>query len=84
MYGGRFRAVAYVARRPWATVFRAIDEQDGQPVTEGAPNGRGGGTEPDGPPPAEFEVEAGTEGEVEVIDVDELERMPLADIPVEP
>jgi hypothetical protein len=29
VYGGRFRAVAYVARRPWATVFRAIDEQDG-------------------------------------------------------
>ena len=29
VYGGRFRAVAYVARRPWATVFRAVDEQDG-------------------------------------------------------
>lgn len=32
VYGGRFRAVAYVARRPWATVFRAIDEQDGSVV----------------------------------------------------
>lgn len=29
VYGDRFRAVAYVARRPWATVFRAIDSTDG-------------------------------------------------------
>lgn len=29
VYGARFRAVAYVARRPWATVFRAADAVSG-------------------------------------------------------